>query len=199
MRRVLLIATALFVMAVGCKNRDNEIVVPSTILEVDTAEIDITHEAQTVEIAVVCNEEFEVEEEVFWLAVTNIREGEGEAKVVVLKVLANESEEARSAEVVIEAGDVKHTVTITQSGMEAASMEVTIAHSNKQMFSPKWGGDAISGTINWGDGTSEEYAEGVMHDYADAVNHTATFTMSGVTSFEIEKIGDMESLTIAVE
>lgn len=199
MRRVLLIAAALLVVAVGCKNRDNEVVAPPTILEVDTTEIAIDHEAQKVEIAVVCNEEFEVEEEVFWLAVTNVREDEGEAKVVVLNVLANESEEARSAEVVIVAGDVKHTVTITQSGMVATSMEVTIAHSNKQMSSPKWGGDAISGTINWGDGTSEEYAEGVAHEYSDSGSHTAIFTMSGATSFEIEKIGDMESLMIAVE
>ena len=161
--------------------------------------IAIDHEAQKVEIAVVCNEEFEVEEEVFWLAVTNVREDEGEAKVVVLNVLANESEEARSAEVVIVAGDVKHTVTITQSGIVATSMEVTIAHSNKQMSSPKWGGEAVSGTINWGDGTSEEYAEGVAHEYSDSGSHTAIFTMSGATSFEIEKIGDMESLMIAVE
>ena len=199
MRRVLLIAAALLVVAVGCKNRDNEVVAPSTILEVDTTVIAIDHEAQKVEIAVVCNEEFEVEEEVFWLAVTNVREDEGEAKVVVLNVLANESEEARSAEVVIVAGDVKHTVTITQSGIVATSMEVTIAHSNKQMSSPKWGGEAVSGTINWGDGTSEEYAEGVAHEYSDSGSHTAIFTMSGATSFEIETMGDMESLMIAVE
>jgi hypothetical protein len=67
------------------------------------------------------------------------------------------------------------------------------------MSSPKWGGEAVSGTINWGDGTSEAYREGITHNYADAESHTATFTMSGTSSFEIEAIGDMESLTIAVE
>jgi hypothetical protein len=83
--------------------------------------------------------------------------------------------------------------------MVETSMEVTIGHRNKSMASPEWGGEAVSGTINWGDGTTEEYAEGAKHDYADDENHTATFTMSGATSFEIEKIGEMESLTIAVD
>jgi hypothetical protein len=78
-------------------------------------------------------------------------------------------------------------------------MEVAIGHRNTFMASPKWGGEAVSGSINWGDGTAEEYAEGATHDYADGESHTATFTMSGATSFEIEKIGAMESLTIAVD
>ena len=200
MRRVLFIAAALLMVAVGCKNRDNTIVpTPETNLVVETTELSVSHEAQKVEIEVLCNEEFDVEEQVFWLAVTNVRDGENETKVIVLNVLANESEEARSAEVVIVAGNVKHTVTITQSGMVAISMEVVIVHRNQIFTSPMWGGEAVSGSINWGDDTAEEYAEGAMHEYADSESHAATFTMSGATSFEIEKIGDMESLTIAVD
>ena len=94
---------------------------------------------------------------------------------------------------------MRHTVTIAQSGMVATSMEVVISHRNQILASPKWGGEAVSGSIEWGDGTAEEYAEGAAHEYADGESHTATFTMSGTTSFEIVKIGDMESLTIAVD
>ncbi len=198
MRRVLFIAVALLVVVAGCKNRSNEVVPPRTTLEVGATEMSVSCEAQKAQFEVVCNEAFDVEIEAEWLRLYNIREEEG-AKIVVVSIEANDTAEARSAEVVIVAGELRHVVTITQSGAVATSMEVAIGHSNQHMSSPKWGGEAVSGTINWGDGSVEAYAEGATHDYADAESHTAVFTMSGTSSFEIEAIGDMESLTIAVE
>ena len=199
MKRVLFIAVALLVVVAGCKNRDKNIVVtPPTSLEVGATEMSVSCEAQKAQFEVVCNEAFDVEIEAEWLRLYNIREEEG-AKIVVVSIEANEAAEARSAEVVVVAGELRHVVTITQSGAVVTSMEVAIGHSNQHMSSPKWGGEAVSGTINWGDGSVEAYAEGATHNYADAESHTAVFTMSGTSSFEIEAIGDMESLTIAVE
>jgi hypothetical protein len=198
MRRILFIAATLLVTVVGCKNRGNEVIAPSTTLEVGATEITLTYEAQKAQFEVVCNEAFDVEIEAEWLRLYNILEADG-ADVVVVSIEENETSEARSAEIVVVAGELRHVVTITQSGAVPTSMEVTIGHRNQHMSSPKWGGEAVSGTINWGDGVSEAYAEGATHDYADAESHTATFTMSGTSSFEIEAIGDMKSLTIAVE
>ncbi len=198
MRQILFIAATLLVMVIGCKNRGNEVVAPSTALEVGATEITLTPEAQKAQFEVVCNEAFDVEIEAEWLRLYNILEADG-ASVVVVSIEENETSEARSAEVVVVAGELCHVVTITQSGAVATSMEVAIGHRNQHMSSPKWGGDAVSGTINWGDGSVEAYAEGATHDYADAESHIAVFTMSGTSSFEIESIGDMESLMIAVE
>lgn len=198
MRRILFIAATLLVTVVGCKNRGNEVVAPSTTLEVGATAITLTHEAQKAQFEVVCNEAFDVEIEAEWLRLYNILEADG-VDVVVVSIEENETSEARSAEVVVVAGELRHVVTITQSGAVATSMEVAIGHRNQHMSSPKWGGEAVSGTINWGDGVSEAYAEGITHDYADGESHTAVFTMSGTSSFEIESIGDMESLMIAVE
>ena len=198
MRRVLFIVAALLAVVAGCKNRGNEVVPPQTTLEVGATEMSVSCEAQKAQFEVVCNEAFDVEIEAEWLRLYNIREEEG-AKIVVVSIEANDTAEARSAEVVVVAGELRHVVTITQSGAVVTSMEVTIGHCNKHMSSPKWGGEAVSGTINWGDGSVEAYAESATHDYADAESHTAVFTMSGTSSFEIEAIGDMESLTIAVE
>ena len=192
------IVAALLAVVAGCKNRGNEVVPPQTTLEVGATEMSVSCEAQKAQFEVVCNEAFDVEIEAEWLRLYNIREEEG-AKIVVVSIEANDTAEARSAEVVVVAGELRHVVTITQSGAVVTSMEVTIGHSNQHMSSPKWGGEAVSGTINWGDGSVEAYAEGATHDYADAESHTAVFTMSGTSSFEIEAIGDMESLTIAVE
>ena len=199
MNRVLFIAAALLMVVAGCKNRDKNIVVtPPTSLEVGATEMSVSCEAQKAQFEVVCNDAFDVEIEAEWLRLYNIREEE-EAKIVVVSIEANDTAEERSADVVVVAGELRHAVTITQSGAMVTSMEVTIGHSNQYMSSPKWGGEAVSGTINWGDGSVEVYAEGATHDYADAESHTAVFTMSGTSSFEIEAIGDMESLTIAVE
>ena len=198
MKRVLFIAVALLVVVAGCKNRGNEVVPPRTTLEVGATEMSVSCEAQKAQFEVVCNEAFDVEIEAEWLRLFNIREEEG-AKIVIVSIEANDTAEERSAEVVVVAGELRHVVTITQNGAVATSMEVTIGHCNQHMSSPKWGGEAVSGTINWGDGSVEAYAEGATHDYADAESHTAVFTMSGTSSFEIEAIGDMESLTIAVE
>ena len=198
MRRVLFIAVVLLMMVAGCKNRGNEVVPPQTTLEVGATEMSVSCEAQKAQFEVVCNEAFDVEIEAEWLRLYNIREEEG-AKIVVVSIEANDTAEERSAEIVIVAGELRHTLTIKQSGAVVTSMEVAIGHCNQHMSSPKWGGEAVSGTINWGDGSVEAYAESATHDYADAESHTAVFTMSGTSSFEIEAIGDMESLTIAVE
>jgi hypothetical protein len=199
MKRVLFIAVALLMVVAGCKNRDKNIVVtPPTSLEVGATEMSVSCEAQKAQFEVVCNEAFDVKTEAEWLRLYNILEADG-ADVVVVSIEENETSEARSAEIVVVAGELRHVVTITQSGAVATSMEVTIGHRNQHMSSPKWGGEAVSGTINWGDGTTEAYTEGIAHDYADGESHTATFTMSGTSSFEIEAIGDMKSLTIAVE
>ena len=163
MRRVLFIAVALLVVVAGCKNRGNEVVPPRTTLEVGATEMSVSCEAQKAQFEVVCNEEFDVEIEAEWLRLYNIREEEG-AKIVVVSIEANDTAEERSAEVVVVAGELRHVVTITQNGAVATSMEVTIGHCNQHMSSPKWGGEAVSGTINWGDGSVEAYAEGATHE-----------------------------------
>jgi hypothetical protein len=198
MRRVLFIAVALLVMVAGCKNRGNEVVPPQATLEVGATEMSVSHEAQKVEFKVVCNKEFDVEVDAEWLRLYNILEVDG-AKIVVVSIEANDTAEARSAEVVVVAGELRHVVTITQSGAAVTSMEVAIGHCNKHMSSPKWGGEAVCGTINWGDGVTEEYAEGASHDYSTSELRTAVFKMEGATSFEIDRVGAMESLIIAVE
>ena len=199
MKRTLFIVVALLVLAVGCKSGEGDInVTPSdTLLEIQSEAMTISHEAQRVEIGVVCDEEFDVKEEVYWLAVVDVRVGE--SSVVVINVLANDSAESRCADVTIYAGDEVRTVTITQSGVPPISMKVEIGHSNQHMSSPKWGGEAVSGTIDWGDGATEEYLEGATHEYADATPHTATFTMIGAQSFDIDRVGAMESISILVD
>jgi hypothetical protein len=196
MRRVLSIAAMLLMIGVACKNRDNEVVEPPVLVfEVETDEFTISHEAQEVEIAVVSNQDVSCDCDLEWINVLSIDKKDN--YVVVLRVDANVQRAERAAEISLHAGDEVRVVKIVQMGMPEV-MQVIIAHRNQHLESPEWGGEAVSGSVDWGDDTSENYVEGMAHDYAHEESYTATFTMSGATSFRIDRIGAMDGLTIAV-
>lgn len=190
-------AAALLMVAVGCKNSSTDIDTPPPfVLEIANSDISIDHTAQNVEFEVVCSQDINVDFAVDWLEVVEVRHDDD--YVVVLRAMENMSPKERYAKIFVVAGEEERIVTLKQMGV-ADVMQVVIAHRNQHLDSPEWGGTAVAGTIDWGDDCSESYTEGISHDYADAEHHTATFTMSGATSFRIESIGDMDSLTIAVD
>ena len=195
MRRVVYM-WALLLVAVGCKESgvDERVEEPTLRVDIETLELDYTK--QSLEIAFESNQEVDVKEEVLWIAVNGV-----DAGVIRLTVQENSSESGREADVVITVGELSHKVHIVQMAKPPKSevMELKLGHSDSYLDSPKWGGDVVSGTIDWGDGITEEYAEGASHDYASAESRTAIFRMEGATSFEIERIGSMETLSISVE
>lgn len=75
---------------------------------------------------------------------------------------------------------------------------LTIRHSMSYLCSPEWRGDAPQGSVDWGDGTMEEYREGVEHRYTADGKYEATFEMTSVDGFEIKQLGDIEHLNIAL-
>lgn len=203
MKRYLLMLLAL-ILCVGCTQLNKEVdnrpdnepddsVDTETILEVEGSEFEVDYKAQSVEIRVVCNREFEVDVCVDWISYTIAESGDK----VVLKLLENSDTEPRSAEVVILAGDQICSVNI-QQGVKPELMELLLEHSSAHLDSPEWSGYDIKGSVDWGDGTSEEYSEGVSHDYSDAQKRSAQFQMEGATSFRIEQIGDIECVTISI-
>ena len=178
------------------KQPDNEVEIEpevETELEVDKSNIALDFKAQSVEIAVRTNRTFEVDVCVDWITYTIA----DSADRVVLSVTENTTPESRSSEIVIIAGDLMHTVTIEQ-GAKPETMQLLLEHTSSYLDSPTWGGSNIRGSVDWGDGTTEEYQEGISHDYTDTQKHSAQFTMEGATSFHIECIGEIESVTISL-
>ena len=176
------------------KQPDNEVEIEpevETELEVDKSNIAVDFKAQSVEIAVRTNRTFEVDVCVGWITCAIAECGD----IVVLSVTENTTTEPRSAEVVIIAGELMRTITIEQ-GVKPELMELLLEHSSAHLDSPEWSGYDIKGSVDWGDGTTEEYSEGMSHDYADAQKRSVKFTMEGATSFRIERIGDIEGVTI---
>ena len=203
MKRYLLMLMALIV-CVGCKQLNKEVdnqtgnnpdnsVDTEAILEVEGSEFVLDYTAQSIEIRVVCNREFEVGICVDWISYTIAESGDS----VTLQVAENTESEPRLAELVITAGELSATVVIEQ-GVKPELMELSLEHSSTHLDSPAWDGYDIKGSVDWGDGTTEEYRDGISHDYADAQRRSAQFNMEGATSFYIESIGDIESITLSI-
>lgn len=193
---------AIVAVCAGCQYLDKEIDqqpsnepdnVVETELEVDKSEFMLDYTAQSVEIVVSANREFEVDVCVDWITYTIADSGDR----VVLSVTENTTPESRSSEIVIIAGDLMHTVTIEQ-GAKPETMQLLLEHTSSYLDSPTWGGSNIRGSVDWGDGTTEEYRDGIAHDYVDTQRRSAQFNMEGTTSFRIERVGEIESVTISL-
>lgn len=201
MKRFLLMIAIVAVCA-GCQYLDKEIDqqpsnepdnVVETELEVDKSEFMLDYTAQSVEIAIRANQLFEVKVSAEWI--TYAIAGSGDR--VVLNVSENIGLDPRVTEVHITAGDIVRTVTIEQ-GAKPEMISLVLEHSSTHLDSPEWDGYDVKGSVDWGDGTTEEYQEGISHDYTDTQKHSAQFNMEGATSFRIERVGEIESVTISL-
>lgn len=88
-------------------------------------------------------------------------------------------------------------VISVSSPAEQPRMELVVGHSGATLLSPQWVGSNISGTIDWGDGSSEKYDEGVKHSYEAEGEYKASFDMIGPTGFKIEQLGEISSIAIS--
>lgn len=191
MRGLIFLVATLF-LAIGCKESNVDERVEQPTLNVDVESLELSYREQKVEIAVESSEEIDVAEQVLWININGVDKGK-----VKLSILKNDTERAREADVIITAGELSHTVHIIQLA-KGEVFSLVLGHSSEILDSPKWGGDNVSGRVDWGDGTSEEYVEGVSHEYTADDKHTATFDMEGATSFEIERVGEIESVEITL-
>lgn len=204
MKRILLMI-ALVALCAGCQYSDkgidqqpdngvidNEPEVEAE-LEVDKSEFVLDYVAQSIEVQVTANKPFEVSVDVSWLTYAIAEGGDR----VVLSVTENTTSKSRSAKVVITADELSHTVTVEQ-GAKPVQMQLLLEHTSSVFDTPTWGGSNIKGVVDWGDGTTEEYSEGMSHEYTDTQKHSAQFRMEGATSFHIERIGEIDSVTISL-
>ena len=88
-------------------------------------------------------------------------------------------------------------VISVSSPAEQPRMELVVGHSGATLGSPQWVGSNISGTIDWGDGSSEKYDEGIKHSYEAEGEYKALFDMQGPTGFKIEQLGEISSIAIS--
>lgn len=91
--------------------------------------------------------------------------------------------------------DSEITITVKEPATKP-HMKLLVGHSGITLSSPTWEGNNISGTIDWGDGSSEKYDEGVKHSYEVEGEYKALFDMSGTIGFKIGQLGEISSIAI---
>lgn len=142
------------------------------------------------------NVKYDIEFSEAWLTLGDTRALE--SYDIVVDVAANNSTSPREAEIVITGGKLTHRISVVQ----AASPDIihlTIKHNELTLYSPLWYGDDVQGSVVWNDGlAAEPWNEGASYEYDSLTNDTrkATFSMENATSFTIEQIGNIHSITI---
>lgn len=142
------------------------------------------------------NVKYDIEFSEAWLTLSDTRALE--SYDIVVDVAANNSTSPREAEIVITGGKLTHRISVVQ----AASPDIihlTIEHNELTLYSPLWYGDDVQGSVVWNDGlAAEPWNEGAGYEYDSLTNDTrkATFSMENATSFTIEQIGNIHSITI---
>lgn len=142
------------------------------------------------------NVKYDIEFSEAWLTLGDTRALE--SYDIVVDVAANNSTSPREAEIVITGGKLTHRISVAQ----AASPDIihlTIEHNELTLYSPLWYGDDVQGSVVWDDGLAAElWNEGASYEYDSLTNDTrkATFSMENATSFTIEQIGNIHSITI---
>lgn len=142
------------------------------------------------------NVKYDIEFSEAWLTLSDTRTLE--SYDIVVDVAANNSTSAREAEIVITGGKLTQRISVAQ----AASPDIirlTIEHNELTLYSPLWYGDDVQGSVVWDDGlAAEPWKEGTSYEYDSLTNDTrkATFSMENTTSFTIEQIGNIHSITI---
>lgn len=188
----LIVLMAALLLAIGCKDNNVDKPVDNPTLELETEAIELDYREQRVEVGVKSEGEVDVTEEVLWITVIGVEDGK-----VKLSVKENSSESAREADVLITSGEHSCTLHITQRPKPDV-MLLKLGHRATLLDSPIWGGDNISGSVDWGDGSTEQYQEGISHQYPDNKERTAVFEIERATSFEIERMGEIESVEITL-
>lgn len=191
-----ILAPLLFV--VGCHKPAPTPTPEADAIETTVKRYELSYEAQTMELKFDTNAEYSFELSAEWIKLEEGSRSQGmKSYTVRFAVEENTSKKERVAYILILAGEAEQTITIVQSAMPER-MTLQLDHSNTTLSSPKWRGDTVTGSISWGDGTEQSYAQGASHSFSGAKQRTI-FDMRGATGFKIEHIDNIDNIEIGVE
>lgn len=197
MKKYLYILAAL-VFVVGCHKPAPTPTPEPDKLELVAKRYELSYEAQTLELKFDTNAEYSFELSAEWIKLEEGSRSQGmKSYTARFAVEENTSKKERVAYILILAGEAEQTITIVQGAMPER-MTLQLDHTNATLSSPKWRGDAVTGSISWGDGTEQSYAEGASHSFSGTKQSTK-FDMRGATGFKIEHIDNIDNIEISVE
>lgn len=191
-----IIAILLFV--VGCHKPTPAPEPEPDKVESAVAKYELGYEAQTMELTFDANTEYSFELSAGWIRLEEGSRGSDmKSYTVRFMVDENTSKKERVAYILILAGEAQQTITVVQGAMPER-MTLHLDHTNTELTSPTWRGDAVKGNISWGDGAEQSYAEGASHNFSGS-EHKTSFDMRGATGFRIESLDNIDNIEIGIE
>lgn len=188
----------LLLFVVGCHKPAPTPTPEADAIETTVKRYELSYEAQTMELKFDTNAEYSFEFSAEWIKLEEGSRSQGmKSYTVRFAVEENTSKKERVAYILILAGEAEQTITIVQGAMPER-MTLQLDHSNATLSSPKWRGDSVTGSISWGDGTEQSYAQDASHSFSGAKQRTI-FDMRGATGFKIEHIDNIDNIEIGVE
>lgn len=158
----------------------------------------INSEAKDWDLQVNTNIEFEAESSADWLKVNQTNSRGLVEKKLTLSAEANISANAREATITLTGEGLEQTIHVVQIG-KTDRIKLVIEHEENSFMTPVIEGENAFGTTDWGDGTKEDYTHGRSYTYNNQGKKQATFDIYGATSFTIDKLGSISSLTIYID
>lgn len=158
----------------------------------------VKQEGGEVEIVLKSNVEYEyaVTEGGDWI--TEIETKSLQTYKHLFQVAPNDGYFQRVAKIVFKAKDTDVTdeFTIIQEG---DNQVLVFSHSQSSGIVPIIYGSSVSGSIEWGDGTSSDYSATATHKYRKSSDksYQEKLTLEGATGFKFESLGDILTLDMS--
>lgn len=196
--RVATILSLMALVAVGCKS---EKPLPEPVIDsLDVVEdnFELSYEAQVITLNFATNAEYSFELGAEWITLAESRSDVNYE--VCFAVAENTSRDERSSYIKVLAGDAEAIIPVIQRGAPER-MTLKLTHTNATLATPVWYGNDVSGRVEWGDGSSDSYADDIEHDYSSngSTAHETLFDMRGAEGFHIPAVRDISDIEIAVE
>lgn len=155
--------------------------------------LDITSERQTFELTVGSNVEFDVAIDVAWLKDVTSRSMTSTS--FVFEALGNESTSQREGHITFanRENNVKTVFTVTQLGIQQF---VIVVHELPEFRIPVLNGLGVSGTVNWGDGSSNNYYSALRHVYDSEGEHTVMVISTGASTVTLNDLVGVVSVDV---
>ena len=72
------------------------------------------------------------------------------------------------------------------------AVTLVVKHTLQNFSIPMFEGENISGTIQWGDGSQDDYSDGLSHDFSGQKEYTTSMVVKGV---ETVTLNDLTGIT----
>ena len=99
----------------------------------------------------------------------------------------NSSALSRVGAIYITSGKLEQVIQVVQEGWTQTGHFV-IVHTNRKFEIPLLSGNNVSGRVDWGDGTVDDYVKGLSHTYNHSSEHVVTTDVVGASDIRISGI-----------